>query len=83
MRNKAEFLKDSYPCVRPEFREALNVVEDAPHLMAHTGECVYVIPSKFTVSGEDECFLFEKKNRPATDDSTQEVPDYFYVGRDK
>lgn len=81
MRNKARFIEDAYPVVKPEFVEALNVVEDAAHIMNQTGETTYTIPSQFTLSDKDESFKFEIKPRPSTEDPTVDVPDYFYIGR--
>lgn len=81
MRNKAKFIEDSQKIIKPEFAEALNVVEDAAHLMNQTGETTYTIPATFTATGQDESFNFEKQLRPATDDPEQQVDDYFYIGR--
>ena len=81
MRNKAKFIEDAYPVVKPEFSEALNVVEDAAHVMNQTGETTYTIPSQFTTSGKDESFKFEKKLRPSTEYPSQQVEDYFYIGK--
>lgn len=81
MRNKAKFIEDAYPFVKPEFTEALNVVEDAAHVMNQTRETTYTIPSKFTTTGKDESFKFEKQLRPSTEDPSQQVEDYFYIGK--
>ncbi|WP_373710666.1 hypothetical protein [Jeotgalibaca porci] len=81
MRNKAKFIEDAYPVVKPEFTEALNVVEDAAHVMNQTGETTYTIPSQFTLSDKDESFKFEKQLRPSTEDLSHQVEDYFYIGR--
>jgi hypothetical protein len=81
MRNKAKFIEDAQKIIKPEFVEALNVVEDAAHLMNQTGETTYTIPATFTTTGQDESFNFEKQLRPATDDPEQQVDDYFYIGR--
>ena len=81
MRNKAKFIEDAYPVIKDEFKEALNVVEDAAHIMNQTGETTYTIPSQFTLSDKDESFKFEKQLRPSTEDPTVEVLDYFYIGR--
>lgn len=81
MRNKAKFIEDAYPFVKPEFTEALNVVEDAAHVMNQTGETIYTIPSKFILSGNDESFKFEEQLRLSTEDLSQQVEDYFYIGK--
>ena len=81
MRNKAKFIEEAYPVVKPEFSEALNVVEDAAHVMNQTGETTYTIPSQFTLSDKDESFKFEKQLRPSTEDENQQVEDYFYIGK--
>ena len=81
MRNKAKFIEEAYPIVKPEFAEVLNVVEDAAHVMNQTGETTYTIPSKFTTTGKDESFKFEKQLRPSTEDPSQQVEDYFYIGK--
>lgn len=81
MRNKQKFLDDAAKVVKEEFREDLNVVEDAAHIMNQTGEPTYTIPKDFTLTNEDEVFLFEIKDRPKTDNSAEEIEDYFYIGR--
>lgn len=81
MRNKEKFIQEAYPLIKKEFRTELNVVEDSAHTMNQTQSNTYTIPADFTISGKDETFAFEKKPRPATDDPSVEVEDYFYVGR--
>lgn len=81
MRNKAKFIEDAQKIIKPEFVEALNVVEDAAHTMNQTNTVKYTIPATFTTTGQDELFDFEKQLRPATDDSERQVDDYFYIGR--
>lgn len=81
MRNKQQFLDDAAKVVKEEFKEELNVVEDAAHIMNQTGEPTYTIPKDFTSTNEDEVFLFEIKNRPKTDNPSEEIEDYFYIGR--
>lgn len=81
MRNKQQFLDDADKVLKEEFKEELNVVEDAAHIMNNTLETTYTLPSDFTKTGEDELFLFDKIMRPRTDDPTKEIPDYLYIGR--
>lgn len=81
MRNKQNFLDDAAKVIKEEFKEDLNVVEDAAHLMNQTGETTYTIPKDFTSTNEDEVFLFEKELRPKTDKPNEEIEDYFYKGR--
>ena len=81
MRNKQIFLDDAAKVIKEEFKEELNVVEDAAHLMNHSEETKYVIPEPFTTTGKDEVFLFEIKERPKTDNPNEEIPDYYYIGR--
>lgn len=81
MRNKQNFLDDATKVIKEEFKEDLNVVEDAAHIMNQTGETTYTISKDFTSTNEDEVFLFEIKGRPKTDNPEEEIEDYFYVGR--
>lgn len=81
MRNKQNFLDDATKVIKEEFKEDLNVVEDAAHIMNQTGESTYTIPKDFTSTNEDEVFLFEIKDRPKTDNPAEETEDYFYIGR--
>lgn len=81
MRNKQQFLDDAAKVVKEEFKEELNVVEDAAHVMNQTGEPTYTISKDFTSTNEDEVFLFEIKDRPKTENPTEEIEDYFYIGR--
>lgn len=81
MRNKQQFLDETAKVIKEEFKEELNVVEDAAHIMNQTGELTYTIPKDFTSTNEDEAFLFEIKDRPKTDNPSEEIPDYYYVGR--
>ncbi|MGX6993930.1 hypothetical protein CBF34_07005 [Vagococcus penaei] len=81
MRNKQQFLDDAEKVLKEEFKEDLNVVEDAAHLMNQKNETTYTIPKQFTSTKKDAVFLFEKKHRPMTDDPSKEIEDYFYLGR--
>lgn len=82
MRNKEQFIKDTTPLILEEYRDELDVVEDAAFIMDHTKSLTYTLPSMFTIT-EDVHFKFEKKKRPKTDNPDEEVEDYFYVGRVK
>lgn len=81
MRNKQKFLDDAEKVIKEEFKDDLNVVEDAAHTMNQTGLATYIIPRDFTSTSEDELFLFEVKKRPKTDYPDEEIEDYFYIGR--
>lgn len=81
MRNKQQFLDDAAKVIKGVFKEELNVVEDAAHIMNQTRETKYTIPKDFTSTNKDEVFLFEVKNRPKTDNPDEEMEDYFYIGR--
>lgn len=81
MRNKAEFIKDVKEVLKPDVLTDEQIVEDAAHTMNHTGETVYTVPAVFTKTEMDESFLFEKKDRPATDGTIRMVNDYFYIGK--
>lgn len=81
MRNKQQFLDDASKVIKEEFKEDLNVVEDAAHVMNQTEATTYTIPKDFTSTDEDEVFLFEIKNRPKTDNPDENIDDYFYIGR--
>jgi len=80
MRNKQGLIDDAAKVLAPEFKDH-NVVEDAAFVMRHTQETKFVLPAEFTSTKKDEVFLFEKRLRPATDDPTKQVEDYFYIGR--
>ncbi|MBO0478712.1 hypothetical protein JZO72_03635 [Vagococcus fluvialis] len=81
MRNKQQFLDDAAKVVKEEFKEELNVVEDAAHIMNQKNEPIYTIPKDFTSTGKDEVFLFEVEPRPKTDNPDEEIDDYHYKGR--
>lgn len=81
MRNKQRFLDDAAAVIKPEFKDELNPVEDAAHLMNQKGTTVYTIPELFTTTGKDENFNFTIEPRPKTDDPSEEINDYFYQGR--
>lgn len=83
MRNKEQFIKEATPLILEEYRDELDVVEDAAFIMDHTNSLTYTLPAMFTTSEKDVHFKFEKKNRPKTDNPDEEVEDYFYVGRVK
>lgn len=83
MRNKQEFLDDADKVIKEEFKQELNVVEDAAHLMNQNNISAYTIPSVFTSTGVDEKFLFEKKFRPKTDNPNETIEDYFYIGKEQ
>lgn len=83
MRNKQNFLDDADKVIKDEFKQDLNVVEDAAHLMNQNNNTTYTIPSQFTSTGVDETFLFEKRFRPKTDNPIEEIEDYFYVGKEQ
>ena len=83
MRNKEQFVKDATPLILEEYRDELDVVEDAAFIMDHTKSLTYTLPSMFTTAEKDVHFKFEKKTRPKTDNPDEEVEDYFYVGRVK
>lgn len=80
MRNKQKFLDDIVPLIKPEFLGELNPVEDAAHVMTHTGICEYKLPGNFSTTGKDTVFLFEKDLRGKTDNPNEEIEDYFYKG---
>ncbi|MDT2844648.1 hypothetical protein [Vagococcus lutrae] len=83
MRNKEQFIKDTTPLILEEYRDELDVVEDAAFIMDHTKSLTYTLPSMFTIAEKDVHFKFEKKKRPKTDNPDEEIEDYFYVGRVK
>ena len=83
MRDKQKFIDDATPLIKDEFKEELNVVEDAAHLMNQFGVTTYSIPEAFTVTGKDEKFLFTLEPRPKTDNPDESINDYFYQGRVK
>ena len=55
------FLDAAAEVLKEEFKEELNVVEDAAHIMNQTKETKYTIPKEFTSTEKDEVFLFEKR----------------------
>lgn len=82
MRNKEKFIENAYAVLKPEFKEEVNVVEDAALVMNHTASHRYVLSSDFTTTGKDETFLFDLKDRPKTDNESEAIKDYFYVGKE-
>ena len=81
MRNKAKFIEDFEAVAKPEIIEAVDPVQDAAHTMNHTGDSAYILNKDLTTSGKDETFNFEVKKREKTDDSSEEIDDYFYIGK--
>lgn len=83
MRNKEQFIKDTTPLILEEYRDELDVVEDAAFTMDHTKSLTYTLPAMFTTAEKDVHFNFEKKKRNKTDNPDEEIEDYFYIGRVK
>lgn len=81
MRNKAKFIEDFEKVAKPEIVKEVDPVQDAAHTMNHTGDSAYVLEKDHTTTGKDETFNFEVKNREKTDDSSEEIEDYFYIGK--
>ena len=81
MRNKAKFIEDFEKVAKPEIFKEVDPVQDAAHTMNHTGDSAYVLEKDLTTTGKDETFNFEVKNREKTDDSSEEIEDYFYIGK--
>jgi hypothetical protein len=81
MRNKAKFIEDFEKVAKPEIIKEVDPVQDAAHTMNHTGQPIYTLIKELTTTGKDETFNFEVKSREKTDDPTEEIDDYFYVGR--
>lgn len=82
MRNKAKFISDAYAVMKEEFKEEVNVVEDAAHIMSQTGNCCYELEEQFTNTGKKEVFNFEVKERPKTDNQDEKIEDFFYIGKE-
>lgn len=82
MRNKAAFIEAAYSVLKEEFYEELNVVEDAAQQMNHLDNLIYRIPAEYTTTDKNEEFYFERKLRPATNDTTKQIPDFYYIGKD-
>ena len=81
MRNKENFIKDVNEVIRTNVLDENQIIEDAAHTMNHSQLTEFSIPKDFTLTKKEEVFLFEKKEREATDDSNETVEDYFYIGR--
>lgn len=81
MRNKEKFIEDAKKVVKPEILEEVELVEDAAHCMRHSDSTVYKVPANLTITGNDESFKFELKEREATNNPNEVVEDYFYLGR--
>ncbi|MBF0011941.1 hypothetical protein HAX40_13300 [Enterococcus casseliflavus] len=81
MRNKAKFIEDFEAVAKPEIIEAVDPVQDAAHTMNQLGESEYHLSGNFTKDGQDKTFQFEVKKREKTDDSSEEIDDYFYIGK--
>lgn len=82
MRNKDKFINDAYAVMKSEYKEDINVVEDAAHVMNQTNDTKYTLPKMFTNTGKDEVFKFDKKMRQDTDDPNIEIEDFFYLEKE-
>lgn len=81
MRNKAKFIEDFESVAKPEIIEDVDPVQDAAHTMNQLWESEYHLTGNFTKDGQDKTFQFEVKKREKTDDSSEEIDDYFYIGK--
>ena len=81
MRNKAKFIEDFESVAQPEIIEAVHPIQDAAHTMNQLEESEYHLTVKFTRDSKDKTFQFEVKKREKTDDSSEEIDDYFYIGK--
>lgn len=81
MRNKAKFIEDFEAVAKPEIIEAVDPVQDAAHTMNQLGATEYHLTGNFTKDGQEKVFQFEVQKREKTDDPTEEIDDYFYIGR--
>ncbi|MBE9390469.1 DUF5960 family protein [Vagococcus salmoninarum] len=80
MRNKEKFINDVKEVIKPDLLTEEQLVEDAAHTMTNTKTETFTLPKEFTKTDKEECFLFTKKYRAATD-GDQDVDDFFYLGR--
>lgn len=81
MRNKEQFIEDAQKVIKQEWADEERLVEDAAHTLHHTEADRYVVAADYTITGKDESFLFETKKREKTDDSDEDIEDFFYVGK--
>jgi len=49
--------------------------------MNQLGATEYHLTGNFTKDGHVQTFNFEVKKREKTDDSSEEIDDYFYIGK--
>lgn len=80
MRNKEQFIKDFEAVATPEIVKEVDPVEDAAHTMHHTGGTIYQLIAPFTKENKAASFKFEIKKREKTDDLTEKIDDFYYVG---
>lgn len=81
MRNKEKFIEDFEAVAKPEIIKAVDPVQDAAHTMNQLGATEYHLTGNFTKDGHVQTFNFEVKKREKTDDSSEEIDDYFYIGK--
>ena len=81
MRNKEKFLADYNQVVKPEFQNDENTIEDAAHTLNNIEGTTVFVAAEFTETGQMEAFDFEQKQRPKTDNSDENILDWYYVGR--
>lgn len=83
MRNKEKFIKDFQSVAKEEIVKDVNPVEDAAHTMHHTETTTYQLLGIFTKSEKPVNFKFEIKRREKTDDPSEKIDDFFYIGMEE
>ncbi|OTN76713.1 hypothetical protein A5886_001792 [Enterococcus sp. 8G7_MSG3316] len=83
MRNKEAFIKDFEAVAKEEIVKEVDPVEDAAHTMHHTGTTIFQLLGIFTKSEKPVNFKFEIKQREKTDNPTEKIDDFFYIGMEE
>lgn len=85
MRDKQKFIDDFNKVIKEEFKNEIDPVQDAAHILDHSEDLVYTLPKEWSKTAQDEKFKFEKKYRVKTDvepEVGEAVEDYFYIGKE-
>lgn len=86
MKNKAELNKDFEANVKPELKEAIDVVQMCAHDVRHTGKLEVSMQPEHTNHGKKVTFKFKDIIRKGSEDEVEgllgdsEVKDIEYIG---
>ena len=85
MKNKAALNEDYESVIKPELKEAIDIVQMCAHDVRHTGELHVDLQPEHTTNGEKVRFSFKDIVRPGTEDEVEgltgdkEVKDLEYL----